>query len=52
LTGTDNSPEIPQATFNVGHKLLVLRQFKGLSQREVARRAGMTNGNLSLIEQG
>lgn len=38
--------------FDVGQRLLFLRKQLGLSQRELARRAGMTNGNLSLIEQG
>lgn len=37
---------------NVGQRLLALRQSLGLSQRELARRAGVPNGNLSLIEQG
>lgn len=49
----DNKPlsEEGQA-FDVGHRLQMLRKNRGLSQRELARRAGMTNGNLSHIEQG
>ncbi len=38
--------------FDVGRRLRLLREVLGLSQREVARRAAMTNANLSLIEQG
>ncbi len=40
------------AAENVGARLLALRQRLGLSQRELARRANMPNGNISLIEQG
>ena len=35
---------------NVGDRLLALRQAKGLSQRELAKRAGMTNSAISMIE--
>lgn len=38
--------------FDVGARLLAQRQIRGLSQRELARRAGITNANLSMIEQG
>jgi len=37
---------------NVGKRILALRQQYGLSQRELARRAEMTNSSLSMIEQG
>ena len=36
---------------NVGARLRKLRKMHGLSQRELARRAGVTNGMISLIEQ-
>lgn len=36
----------------VGVRLRELRAARGLSQRELARRAEMTNANLSMIEQG
>jgi transcriptional regulator with XRE-family HTH domain len=36
----------------VGARLRSIRQRFGLSQRELARRAGVTNGTVSLIEQG
>ncbi len=36
---------------NVGARLRTLRKMHGLSQRELARRAGVTNGMISLIEQ-
>ncbi len=38
--------------FAVGRRLQSVRKSRGLSQRELARRADMTNGSLSLIEQG
>jgi len=36
---------------DVGAHLKALRQMYGLSQRELAKRAGVTNGLISLIEQ-
>lgn len=36
----------------VGERIAALRTAYGLSQRELARRAGITNGTISLIEQG
>lgn len=36
---------------NVGTHLRAVRQMYGLSQRELAKRAGVTNGLISLIEQ-
>ncbi|MBC6906971.1 helix-turn-helix domain-containing protein [Saccharophagus sp. K07] len=43
---------VAERDFDVGARLRRLRQERGLSQRELARRAGMTNANLSMIEQG
>lgn len=37
--------------FDLGKRLRAIRQRHGLSQRELARRAGVTNGTISLIEQ-
>lgn len=37
--------------FDVGTRLKQLRQQRGLSQRELAKRAGVTNSTISLIEQ-
>ena len=37
--------------FDVGTRLRAVRERQGLSQRELARRAGVTNGTISLIEQ-
>ncbi|MDX1657167.1 MAG: helix-turn-helix transcriptional regulator, partial [Candidatus Competibacteraceae bacterium] len=37
--------------FDLGARLRVVREARGLSQRELARRAGVTNGTISLIEQ-
>ncbi len=36
---------------DIGHKLKTIRKKHGLSQRELAARAGLTNGTISLIEQ-
>ncbi|MFK7878469.1 cupin domain-containing protein [Roseobacter sp.] len=36
---------------DIGHKLRAIRKKRGLSQRELATRAGLTNGTISLIEQ-
>ncbi len=38
-------------TYDVGTRLKHVRELHGLSQRELARRAGVTNGLISLIEQ-
>ena len=35
---------------DVGARLRALRQMHGLSERELARRAGVTNGLISLVE--
>ncbi len=36
---------------DIGRKLQAVRKQKGLSQRELAARAGLTNGTISLIEK-
>lgn len=36
---------------DIGKKLQAIRKAQGLSQRELAARAGLTNGTISLIEQ-
>jgi len=36
---------------DIGNRLRMVRQIYGLTQRELARRAGVTNGAISLIEQ-
>jgi transcriptional regulator with XRE-family HTH domain len=36
---------------DIGTRLRLVRQIYGLTQRELARRAGVTNGAISLIEQ-
>lgn len=38
-------------TLDIGHKLKTIRKERGLSQRELAARAGLTNGTISLIEK-
>ena len=42
---------IDAMTLDVGTHLKSVRQMYGLSQRELAKRAGVTNGLISLIEQ-
>lgn len=37
--------------FDVGGRLKAVREMSGLSQRQLAKRAGVTNGTISLIEQ-
>ncbi|MCA1941006.1 MAG: cupin domain-containing protein [Caenispirillum bisanense] len=37
--------------FDVGARLRAIREQNGLSQRQLAQRAGVTNGTISLIEQ-
>lgn len=39
------------AADDIGMRLRLVRQLHGLTQRELARRAGVTNGAISLIEQ-
>jgi transcriptional regulator with XRE-family HTH domain len=46
ITPTDSINKV------LGHRLRILREAFGLSQRELAKRAGMTNSNISMIEQG
>ena len=36
---------------DIGKRLQAIRKQNGLSQRELAARAGLTNGTVSLIEQ-
>ncbi len=53
-TATSSSASIPKDSTNLalGRKLRILREAFGLSQRELAKRAGITNSNISMIEQG
>ena len=48
MSQTDRDPE----AIALGERLRLVRELNGLSQRELARRAGVTNSNISLIEQG
>ncbi|MEM7729092.1 MAG: helix-turn-helix domain-containing protein [Pseudomonadota bacterium] len=36
----------------IGGRLMAVRKGKGISQRELARRAGLTHGTISLVENG
>ena len=46
-----DNPRLPASGFDVGSRLRAVRESRGLSQRELARRANVTNGTISLIEQ-
>jgi len=49
---TDSNKDLdPAYGFDLGTRLRGVRESNGLSQRELARRAGVTNGMISLIEQ-
>ncbi|MDQ2693921.1 MAG: cupin domain-containing protein [Pseudomonadota bacterium] len=48
---SDDYPPAEGAGFDLGARLRAVRESRGLSQRELARRAGVTNGTISLIEQ-
>lgn len=41
----------PEDAFDLGQRLRALREMHGLSQRELAKRAGVSNAVISLIEQ-
>lgn len=41
-----------ELAMDIGLRLKVIRERNGLSQRELAKRAGITNSNISMIEQG
>jgi len=42
---------VDESSEDIGTRLRVVRQIYGFTQRELARRAGVTNGAISLIEQ-
>jgi len=46
---THSLPE--EAILDVGERLKLIRSRKGLSQRELAKRAGVTNSTISMIEK-
>lgn len=41
-----------ELAIEMGLRLRLIRERNGLSQRELAKRAGITNSNISMIEQG
>ncbi len=47
-----NSVSTSLVTNDVGTRLKVVREQNGLSQRELAKRAGVTHSSISMIEQG
>ncbi len=50
-TALPAEPETPAAEINLGERLRALREAFGLSQRALAKRAGVANGVISMIEQ-
>jgi transcriptional regulator with XRE-family HTH domain len=49
--GTVDHDPAKATHLNIGQKLQTVRKARGLSQRELASRAGLTNGTISLIEK-
>lgn len=49
--GRDATSLPGEQPLDIGERLRALRRMHGLSQRELAKRAGVTNGTISLIEQ-
>src|SRR5258707_3200267 len=49
--GRQKSTKADGVPDDLGARLAWLRKLHGLSQRELAKRAGMTNGAISLIEK-
>src|SRR5690606_7027503 len=47
----DFQPSWRIPTLDVGTRLKTIRKLKGLSQRELAKRAGVTNSTISMIEK-
>jgi transcriptional regulator with XRE-family HTH domain len=43
--------EVSVAEFDIGQRLKQVREAQGLSQRQLATRTGVTNGQISMIEQ-
>lgn len=41
-----------ELAMDIGLRMKLIRERNGLSQRELAKRAGITNSNISMIEQG
>jgi transcriptional regulator with XRE-family HTH domain len=46
------TPSSLDLSLDVGNKLKALREIQGFSQRELAKRSGVTHSNISMIEQG
>lgn len=43
---------LPQQSVDFGTRLKYIREYNGLSQRELAKRAGVPHSSISMIEQG
>lgn len=50
MTASKNEDDTQALPFDLGLRLRAIRESRGLSQRELARRAGVTNATISLIE--
>lgn len=51
FTSTPIPPFQEAPALDVGERLQAIRKLKGLSQRELAKRAGVTNSTISMIEK-
>ncbi|NOY13808.1 MAG: helix-turn-helix domain-containing protein, partial [Deltaproteobacteria bacterium] len=47
----EEESEIRQVDINIGERLRTIREMYGFSQRALAKRADVTNGIISMIEQ-
>ncbi len=52
LDASNHATEGRDSHLSLGRKLRRLRESLGLSQRELAKRAGLTNSSISTVEQG
>lgn len=51
-SGVNDSANVQTSNNNVGIRLKLIRETYGISQRELAKRAGVTNSSISMIELG
>ena len=51
-TSPHTQPLEPASDLEIGLRLRLIRELFGFSQRELAKRAGVTNSSISMVEQG
>jgi transcriptional regulator with XRE-family HTH domain len=52
IEGNNHTEAFVGKDLDTGRRLKAVREAHGFSQRELAKRAGITNSNISMIEQG